>query len=101
MKRAFRIIASVFLVMVIPGGLVALYEVHRAEREEKIREELREAQESQQALRDENKNLSLRLGEVRKAQQAILEENKTLNRRLGEEELRRLRNEFEQAAEEL
>lgn len=66
MKRAFRIIGIVFLMVVVPGGLVALYELHRAEREERIREELRETQETQQALLEENKNLNLRLRELTK-----------------------------------
>lgn len=66
MKRPYRITGAVFLVVVIPGGLVALYEMHRAEREERIREQLRESQETQQALREDNKNLNLRLREMTK-----------------------------------
>src|SRR5262245_24298219 len=99
MKRAFQIVGVVFLVVIVPGGLVALYEMHRAEREERTRKELREAQETQQALRDENKSLTLRLNEAHKARQALLEDNKNLKLRLDKEEMRRLRSEFEQTLE--
>jgi hypothetical protein len=101
MKRESRIVGVLFLVVLVPGGLVAVYEMHRAKREQRSREELHEARESQQALRDENKTLNLRLDDLRKAQEALQEENKNLNLRLEAEELGRLQSELERAAEEL
>src|SRR5262249_52722778 len=83
---------------------VVHYEMRRAEREERIREELREAQETEQALRAEIKSLHLQLGEVRKSQQTLLEESKKLNVKLEGlevgEELRRHDKERERRGDE-